>query len=392
MNIRRALPVKDLALSFGPAVVGLVAVTVAIRQALLPAPTEQVLPIVAAVVFGAGALMALRFSRSRALLVLAWLGALYVLVAGLAPPWVPRSPLLLPCIALATPVVFALVASVRERGVASVPTAVHLGALALALAAFGRWATTRGAGAIVDLQEAVVPELGAVGGRLATLLTLAAALLVFGLWVQRRTPLLAGFAGATLAAGAALALPGPYAPVYLLCAALVVLISLVETSYGLAFRDALTRLPSRRALDEDADKLPRRFVVAMVDIDHFKKLNDKHGHDVGDQALAAVASVLAAVGGGGRAYRYGGEEFVIVFPRKRVERVEKTVEALRKRIQERRIRVRGTKAKGTRLSVTVSIGVAEAATDRRQFDKVLKAADKALYRAKRGGRNQVATS
>ncbi len=386
-----ALPLKDLALGFGPAAVGLVAVTIAIQQALLPASTAGVVHVVAAVIFAAAALMALRFSRARALLVIAWMACLYAWRAGLGPAWIPDSPLLLPSVALCTPVVFALVASARERGIFSVAAGIQAGALALALAIFGRWVATRGAATIMGFEVAVVPELGPVAGRLTTLLTVAAALLVLGLWVQRRTPLLAGVVGAVLACGAALALPASQGPLYLVLGAVIVLIALVETSYGLAFRDALTRLPSRRALDEDSDKLPRRFVVAMVDIDHFKKLNDRHGHDVGDQALAAVASVLAGVGGGGRAYRYGGEEFVIVFPRRRMDRVEATVEALRKRIQDRRIRVRGTKASGSSLSVTVSIGVAAAGPELRGFERVLKAADKALYRAKRGGRNQVAT-
>ena len=387
----RALPIRDVAVSFGPAVVALAAAAIGLQQALVPTRSEHIVHVVAAVILGAGALMALRFARSRALLVVGWLAGLYIVLGGFAPAWVPASPVLLPSLALCTPVVLVLAGVASERGVWTVATGIRLGALAFVLAAYSRWIATRGGAVVLLAQSVVVPELGPVFGKPVTLVTVAAVLLLCGMWLRGRAPITAGFAGATLAAGVAFGVPASQAPIYLACGGLIVLVSLVETSYGLAFRDALTRLPSRRALDEDAAKLPRRFVVAMVDIDHFKKLNDRHGHDVGDQALAAVASLLSGVGGGGRAYRYGGEEFALVFPRKTVEPVLETVDALRQRIAGRRIRVRGTKAAGCALSVTVSIGVAEAGPDARRFAQVLKRADRALYKAKRGGRNQVAS-
>lgn len=386
----RAVPVRDLAVSFGPAVVVIGVATVALQQALVPARFEDVQPVLAGTLFAATALIALRFSRSRPFLVTAILGGLYLLFTGQLPRWIPDTPALLPAASVAVPTLILLAGVARERGVVSAPTLVRAAVLGASLVGFGRWVQLRGGDAAIWLRHPWIPELG-VWGRPGAVLSGAAVLVLAALWMRGREPIVAGFAGAALAAGVAFVVPPDHAALYILGAVVIVLASLVETSYGLAFRDALTRLPSRRALDEDAQTLGRRYVVAMVDIDHFKKLNDRYGHDVGDQALAAVASVLAGVGGGGRAYRYGGEEFALVFPRRRLDAVLETVEALRQRVAARRIRARGTKASGARLSVTVSIGVAAAGPERRKFSQVLKAADKALYRAKRGGRNQVAS-
>jgi len=94
---------------------------------------------------------------------------------------------------------------------------------------------------------------------------------------------------------------------------MALIVALLETSYKMAYHDELTQLPSRRALNEALMKLPESYTIAMVDVDHFKKFNDTYGHAAGDQALRLVASRLAFVTGGGKAYRYGGEEFTVVF-------------------------------------------------------------------------------
>jgi PleD family two-component response regulator len=142
----------------------------------------------------------------------------------------------------------------------------------------------------------------------------------------------------------------------------------------------------------------------MVDVDHFKKFNDTHGHDVGDQVLKLVASRLAAVGAGGTAFRYGGEEFTILFQGKDVDDVLPHLEWLRADIAAYRMvlrapdrprrtrsgkRRRGASSSSMSLSVTVSIGVAARTPRRDQPEAVIRAADKALYRAKRAGRNRV---
>ncbi|MBD3871636.1 MAG: GGDEF domain-containing protein, partial [Acidobacteria bacterium] len=97
-------------------------------------------------------------------------------------------------------------------------------------------------------------------------------------------------------------------------AQLVLLLGLIEDSYRLAYHDELTGLPGRRALEEALRTLVGDYAIAMVDVDRFKRFNDRHGHGAGDQALRMVATELQGVGGGGRAYRYGGEEFAILFP------------------------------------------------------------------------------
>jgi GGDEF domain-containing protein len=144
----------------------------------------------------------------------------------------------------------------------------------------------------------------------------------------------------------------------------------------------------------------------MVDIDHFKKFNDTHGHDVGDQVLRLVAARLAEVGGGGRAYRYGGEEFSVLFPRNTVDEALPHLEAIRRSVEDYRMAIRapdrpksaeygtirrGAGGSGKFVSVTVSIGASGPGGRRRTPLQVLKAADEALYRAKQSGRNRVNT-
>jgi len=186
------------------------------------------------------------------------------------------------------------------------------------------------------------------------------------------------------------------------CAAsLSLLLASVETFHSLAYRDELTGLPGRRAMQEALQGLGSRYTIAMVDIDHFKKCNDRYGHDVGDQVLKMVAGQLARVGGGGRAYRYGGEEFAILFPRRSIDRVLEPLEQLRAHIAEEHFLLRRwprpqqkpktAKPKTTQskqVTVTVSIGVSEPDTGQNP-EEVFKLADKQLYKAKKGGRNRV---
>jgi len=192
-----------------------------------------------------------------------------------------------------------------------------------------------------------------------------------------------------------------------LCAAgAVVLVAFVQESHRLAFRDELTGLPGRRALEEQLRALGPQYTIAMIDVDHFKKFNDTHGHDIGDQVLRLVAARLAEVGGGGVAFRYGGEEFSVLFAgkplkealaflensRESVARYKMAVRGeARPRQQEAGIRRRGDSVPTKLLSVTVSMGAAEPEFERQPPSQVLKAADEALYRAKKGGRNRVST-
>ena len=139
----------------------------------------------------------------------------------------------------------------------------------------------------------------------------------------------------------------------------------------------------------------------MVDIDFFKKFNDKYGHHVGDDVLRMISSRLTNITGGGRAYRYGGEEFAVVFPDKSVEEALPHLEELRKVIEESGfvIRYRERRSDITKnpkqikrsrqTSVTISIGVAERDARYSNPSQIINAADNALYRAKRDGRNRI---
>jgi len=184
--------------------------------------------------------------------------------------------------------------------------------------------------------------------------------------------------------------------------AFLLVMALIESNFKMAFNDELTGLPTRRAMNEFLLKVGRRYTIAMVDVDHFKKVNDNYSHDVGDQVLRMVATCLRRVSGGGRAYRYGGEEFAVIFPNKELDRALPHLEELRETIANAGFVVRGRrrpKQKPDRpnkasagkaiLQVTVSIGVANRDDKKTTPEQLIKAADQALYRAKKGGRNQV---
>jgi diguanylate cyclase (GGDEF)-like protein len=233
---------------------------------------------------------------------------------------------------------------------------------------------------------------------------------------------------------------GSVATAYLAAASLILVTSIIENSYMLAYHDELTALPARRAFNDALFRLEEPYVVAAVDIDHFKRFNDAYGHETGDQVLRMVAAKLADATGGGQAYRVGGEEFTILFPGKTAKDVLPHLELLRSVIEVSSFRVRaGQDRRGPKLrsampngessakepagqdrrgmsdrrshppvapalrkrtriraeagsndlSVTVSIGVATPSARARTVEEVVQAADKALYRAKQAGRNRV---
>jgi diguanylate cyclase (GGDEF)-like protein len=186
----------------------------------------------------------------------------------------------------------------------------------------------------------------------------------------------------------------------------VIIHAVLTDSYQMAFSDELTGLAARRALLQSSISLGKKYTVAMMDVDHFKKFNDTYGHDVGDQVLRLVASKMNQVKGGGKAYRYGGEEFTVVFPNKSVAHAIPYLEQVREDIANYQMAIRsddrpedeksGQSSRkknegGTKfVNVTISIGVAEREGELKDFDQVLKRSDEALYRAKQAGRNCLA--
>jgi len=168
------------------------------------------------------------------------------------------------------------------------------------------------------------------------------------------------------------------------------------TLYDRAVRDVLTGLYSRRHLDNQLAEcvaITRRtgkpVSVIITDVDHFKKVNDNHGHQAGDYVLREVGAILRqAIRGYDTAYRYGGEELVVLMPDTDTASAARTAERIRRAIAKHDF----TPPEGERIPVTASFGVATFAPQMAGPADLVAAADRALYRAKEGGRNQVVTA
>jgi diguanylate cyclase (GGDEF)-like protein len=160
-----------------------------------------------------------------------------------------------------------------------------------------------------------------------------------------------------------------------------------------AFTDSLTGLANRRNFMDSAEielARARRFgntnAVLLLDIDHFKAVNDKYGHKAGDTALEALADTLRnrlrevdIIG------RIGGEEFAVLLPETDMKMASQAAERLRQAVEEREITV----GNNLPLHLTVSIGIASPAKPSEKIEEILRLADSALYAAKNSGRNCV---
>ena len=158
--------------------------------------------------------------------------------------------------------------------------------------------------------------------------------------------------------------------------------------------DALTCLPNRRQVIKKlqnevirAERYKTSVSISMIDIDHFKRINDSYGHTVGDQVLFQLANILQeSVRNPDTVGRYGGEEFLVVLPNTHLREAAEQAARLCKRIREANINV------GEAIQLTVSIGIAEYRHDQENWQKFLSRADMALYEAKNAGRDQWAIS
>jgi diguanylate cyclase (GGDEF)-like protein len=319
--------------------------------------------------------------------------------------------------ALLVPINFIVFSMMRERGFSLAGTAPRLGLLFFESIVVAIACRPENSSASAAHSGPFVP--------LWTLVSFAAAIGVF-VWqyFHTRKPIEPGFVWSVLAVLLWLQFSpaGKASDAYVATAALILGASLIETSYMLAYYDELTGIRGRRAFNETLLSLDQQYAIGIVDIDHFKKFNDTYGHDVGDQVLSMVASRLSHVGGTGQAFRCGGEEFAIVFPNSSAKDAFEHLESLRRMIETSSFQLRGTERRAEakpegiderrggdsdrrkprkkkavaaanppsdRLSVTVSIGVAEPSTRLRQPEQVIQAADQALYSAKAAGRNRV---
>ncbi|GFO69422.1 GGDEF domain-containing protein [Geomonas limicola] len=387
------------------------------RIPLLPAPQQELTAYAPYLALIGGFGLSLAFNRGRVFFALLLVAALYLvqrgaLVHGVTEP-VPR--VLFLSLSVLIPVNLALFCFMRERGIFSHAGRLRLGFLAAqALAVYWMARFRQDYSPLAELiahhysrwpvfDRFLLPQSSLFFFLVADLLV---ALRVF----KRRLPIDVALLGSLVALGIALnRVDSPLpASLFVTVAALLLTIGVLQDSHNMAFTDELTGLPSRRALNEQVMGLGRSYVVAMLDVDHFKRFNDTYGHDVGDQVLRMVGSKLTKVKGGGRPYRYGGEEFTIIFPKRSIKEVTDHLEELRETVAGYQLWLRGAdrpkeaeqgKVKraggsggaGKSASITVSIGVAAASETLRTPSEVIQAADKALYRAKQRGRNQVAT-
>jgi diguanylate cyclase (GGDEF)-like protein len=423
--LRFVTPLKPLAV---PAAILLVAAIAAVSGA---GPAHGLAGYGPYVVLSIGAAIALWFNRGRPFFVLisllaAYCGLDYALEAG---AFSRRAVLTATAVFVPLNCLLALLA--RERGVFHFRS--YRWALLLAVQTMlAAWIAGAGATplsgtawhALLDnwlFRPAPTPFVGRL------LLAAALAVSIAKSW-EEPSPTEVGIGGALVALFFAFtwARVDGVLPLFFAAAGVILLLAVLQESHRMAFRDQLTGLPSRRALEEQIAALGPVYTIAMVDVDHFKKFNDTHGHDVGDQVLRVVGRRLAEIGGGGRPFRYGGEEFSVLFAEKSVRETLPHLEQLREAIEQYRITLRtqdrrkqsrsgqerrsppvatngpsrgsrtasqasADKADGENLSVTVSVGVAQRNERLAAAPAVIKAADEALYRAKQAGRNRVST-
>ena len=398
-------PVNKVFSRLLPGALLLIATTVALHPTGLRNAAEPIVPAFPITVLAGGILLGWRFNRARLVLALAVL----LLTERSLPAWAPVSGTggevgrtIFGALTLLVPLDLAALAWLPERGLLARPGRIALGLLAFQIVLVA-----------LICQPLFLPLMGwleAPSGRILAALP-PPALVAFALsflviaWraMLQVTALESGAVWTLVATFLAFSAGGGGldSSLYLATGGLILVLSLIETWHGMAYDDELTGLPARRALNEALARLRGTYTVAMVDIDHFKRFNDEHGHDVGDQILRMVGARLAGVGGGGRVFRYGGEEFAVLFAGKEVWEAREYLEALRQTIESSPFTLRSPSrprrrpespppiGPRRRLAVTVSIGVA--GSNGAKPDDVVQLADEALYRAKQAGRNQLRT-
>ncbi len=376
-----------------------------IHLPILPSSVSSFLPWTPYAVFAIGAMLSVSYNRSRVLFAMIVLCLADWLLIQYLPGRISSSPaarVVFDALAILLPLNLLAFSFMRERGTLTrigILRFLLIGLQLIAVVVICRPEFVARAGFFLRYsfipwhvlqQHTRFPQASLVAFALSfTVLTIRF------LWMQK--PLERGFFWVLITAF--IALNAAFPSLYFAAAGLILVVSLIEMSHQMAYKDELTGLPGRRAFNEAALKLGEKYTLAMVDVDHFKRFNDTYGHKCGDQVLRMVAAKLSQVSGEGKAFRYGGEEFVIMFPGKSARYILIHLEQLRQAIADTEFTVRGgdrrktqgrKKTKGPQKTcVTVSIGAADHEDGSQSFDQVIQAADKALYRAKGAGRNRV---
>jgi len=382
----------------------LIFAAVLIRVGILSDPDSPAVRYVPLLIFGIGLGLSAFFRRSRLLfatLILALSEAAYIWVAPFMKPTAAHT--MVTAFSLLLPLNLVAIAFIKERGTISRTGRRRLAIGAVQVIAIGVLCLPWMARVAAYLDRPFMPLIFTQWSHLsqATLASFLLSFLAIMITLVRGYravesglfwALISSFAACRLEVG------NHFSGIFFATGGLALIVAVIETSYSMAYLDELTQLPSRRSLNEAMMKLPETFTIAMFDVDHFKNFNDSYGHESGDHALRMVASKLARIAGGGKAYRYGGEEFAVVFPGKPAEDVFVYLDRMRKIVEQSSFTVRGKERRGKKgkprlkggkieTSVTVSIGVASTNGDALTPTEVMRLADQGLYRAKAKGRN-----
>ena len=377
----------------------------------MSAGRQELLILAPYLVTALGIFLSIHFHRGRPVMVLLLLIIFYAgtkqyLPGGGAGPVRPE---LYRAVVPLIPVNIALIALMRERSIMSRGGRVRMLFLTVqAVLVFwfvrqGIYPASQAHGFPITFLPTVAPNLVTQPALITGVMACAVTAI---LTLRRQSPVDAGLLGALIAFCIdCVWIATPHVHTVVTTAGVLILtLAVVRDSYNMAFRDEMTNLLSRRSLNENLGMLGRRYAIAMLDLDHFKRINDCYGHETGDQVLKMVAGKMKDIGCNAKLYRYGGEEFTILFPGRGVKEVMPELERLRQTIADYHLYLRGTRRpasdqdgmrlRGTRadtlsLSITISIGVAERRDDLAAPEDVLQAADKALYISKKMGRNRV---
>ncbi|HXA86613.1 MAG TPA: GGDEF domain-containing protein [Candidatus Dormibacteraeota bacterium] len=380
-----------------------------IRVGVLADPQAPLVKFLPVAVFGVGLALSAFFRRSRLFFALLALTLAHSAFAWVMPHLSAGSAkITASAIAILLPLNLLVLAFLRERGIISPAGRRRLAMVALQVMGVAILCMPAVAQIAAQLTRAFIPPIFSQWSGLSqpALLAFILAIAVMTVLLLRRYKAVeSSLLWSVVAAFIALRAAGisHLDGVYFAAGGLALIVALIETSYAMAYLDELTQLPSRRSLNEALLKLGETYSIAMLDVDHFKKFNDSYGHESGDQALKLVASRLSHITGGGKAYRYGGEEFAIVFPNKSSEEVFVYLDRMRRVIEQSVFTVRGAdrRRKGKsgigrgskkQTNVTVSIGLAATNGDKLAPAEVLRMADQALYKAKAKGRNCTITA